>query len=78
MATFKLEVKKEFGQFHHRVFAAAETRAPFVGPQHDLLGLLEAVDGSLAGLGANDTVVFRGVGYDHRPELREAVRIARY
>ncbi len=80
MATFKLEVRKQFGKLQHRLWSADKTSPDFDGPTGDLAGLLEAVHKSLEGAGVtkNDTVIFRQVGYSNREELRFAVRTAKY
>ena len=80
MATFKLEVKKEVGQLHHRVYATNADAPDFGKPVGDLKKLLESVAKSLetAGVGKKDTVIFRSIGYENQDELREAVRTATY
>lgn len=80
MATYKLEVKKEFGQLHHRLFDSGSAEAKFDGPIKDLKGLLDAVASSLdnASVSKTDTVIFRQIGYSNRKELHEAVRTATY
>lgn len=82
MATYKLEIKKEFGQFHHRLTAPTDPvpSSVFVGPTGDLRGLLATVEQSLEarGVSAADAVVFRHVAYGTRRDLRAAVRSAVY
>lgn len=80
MATYKLEIKKEFGQLHLRMFASSEPAPAYVGPVKDLNGLLDAVNKTLdeQQVGKADTVVFRQIGYSDRGDLREAVRTATY
>ena len=80
MATYKLEINKQFGQLQHRLFPSADAQPPFAKPVSDLNGLVEAVTASLDDVGVTkaDTVVFRQIGYDNRDDLRHAVRTATY
>lgn len=80
MATYKLEIKKEFGQLHLRMYASADLAPTFAGPVKDLIGLIEAVNSSLdeRKVTSADTVVFRQIGYNDRTDLRDAVRTATY
>ncbi|TNF31244.1 MAG: hypothetical protein EP329_12625 [Deltaproteobacteria bacterium] len=80
MATYKLEIKKEFGQLHLRLFPSSEPAPAYIGPVKDLRGLLEAVGKSLDDqhVGTADTVIFRQIGYSDRTDLSEAVRTATY
>lgn len=80
MATFKLDIKKEFGQLHHRVYGSSDPAPEYNGPIKDMKGLLETVFKALdeRRVAPSDTVVFRQIGYDSREDLREAVRTAPY
>lgn len=80
MATYKLEIKKEFGQLHLRMYASADASPAFGGPVKDLNSLIEAVNSSLdeRKVTGADTVIFRQIGYTDRTDLREAVRTATY
>ncbi len=80
MATYKLEIIKQFGKIQHRLFPSSGSAPDFTTPVGDVHGLLDVVTKSLDDVGVTkaDTVVFRQIGYDNRDDLREAVRTATY
>lgn len=80
MATFKLEIQKQYGKFQHRVWPSGQAPAEFSGDDGTLRETMEHVEASLdaAQVAKGDTVIFRGVGWDSRREVMEAVRTAVY
>ena len=80
MATFKLEIRKQYAKFQHRVWPSGQTPPEFSGDDQTLGEMMGHVEASLdeAQVGKGDTVVFRNVGWDTRAEVMEAVRTAVY
>lgn len=80
MATFKLEIRKQYGKFQARVWPSGQRAPEFVGDDGTLGEMMERVQALLddAGVAKGDTVVFRNVGWDTRAEVMEAVRTAVY
>lgn len=81
MATYKLEIQAQFGKLQHRVYEAS-AKAPDYTGSHDGKEALAAdlatiLDGYGLGEG-DDTIIFRGTGFDDFAELREEVRKAPY
>ena len=80
MATFKLEVRKQFGKFQHRVWPSGQAAPEFTGDEGSLSEMMTEVDKALdeAQVGKGDTVVFHNVGWDTRGKVMQAVRTAVY
>ena len=80
MATYKLEVQKEFGKLHHRVFPTGAA-APEWGPACDNKdALIEKVAKSLETVSFNDgdTVIFRNIAYASPDEITNTVRFSTF
>jgi len=80
MATFKLDIVKQYGQLLHRLYPSTDKAPDYAVPVKDVNALIEAVAKTLDGakVAKADTVIFRQIGYEDRQELREAVRTATY
>jgi hypothetical protein len=79
MATFKLEVQKEFGRFQHRLSphgASADWSQP-VGDRDALIADVARSLDSVA-FAQGDTVIFRSVAYDNPTELTNTVRFSNF
>ena len=82
MATFKLEVQKEFGRFQHRVVSPkpGEAAAEWSAPVADREALLKDLERQLASVAfaEGDTVIFRSIAYDNAAELTNTVRFSQF
>ncbi|MCC6622878.1 MAG: hypothetical protein IT385_16585 [Deltaproteobacteria bacterium] len=80
MATYKLEVRKEFGKLQHRLWGVGDKPPGWSEPRLELRELLSDLDAALAAihLKADDSVIFRQTGYADGRALREAVRTGTY
>lgn len=80
MATFKLDIRKQYGQFNRRIYAqgaaAPEFEGVFGSIQEVLASLDQAFEG--AGMAKGDGVIFRNIEYSEQSELRGVVLHAPY
>jgi hypothetical protein len=79
MATFKLDIQKEFGRFQHRLAPHGGT-SEWSQPVGDREALVTDVAKSLASVAfqSGDTVIFRSVAYDNAAELTNTVRFSNF
>jgi hypothetical protein len=77
---FKLEVRKQFGMFQHRVFKTGDTATDFAGNDKSVKDMLATVQGALkvAGVKPGDEIVFRTVAYGDHDVLYSFLRDAPY
>lgn len=80
MAQFKLEVRKQFGMFQHRVFKTGDSAPDFAGNDKSIKDMLTTVQGALKGAGVKpaDEIVFRTVAYTDHDALLHFLRDAPY
>lgn len=80
MATYKLEVRKEFGKLQHRLWGVGDKPPAWSEPRLELKDLLADLDEAIAAvrLKSDDSVIFRQTGYADARALREAVRTGTY
>jgi len=82
MATFKLEVQKEFGRFQHRVVspAVSDPTPDWSAPVADRDALIKDIGRNLEGVafGDGDTVIFRSIAYDNAAELTNTIRFNQF
>lgn len=82
MATFKLEVQKEFGRFQHRITPTTRDAAAsdWSAPVGDRDALLADVGKSLGGIdfAGGDTVIFRSIAYANAAEVSNTVKFSNF
>ena len=81
MAIYKLEVEKKFGQLQMRLFVQGDKPSEYGPPATDIKALVEQLDQSLGPLdtkGDADSVIFRGIEYKKKVDLRETVRFSKF
>jgi hypothetical protein len=81
MATYKLEVQKEFGRFQHRIVPSGRAAdASWSPPVGDRDALLADLGKSLAEIdfASGDTVVFRSIAYSNPAELANTVKFSAF
>ena len=78
---YRLDVEKKFGQLHMRLFVQGEKAPDFGPPAADIKALVEQVGVALEPLdtkGGVDSVIFRGIEYKKKVDLRETVRFSKF
>ena len=81
MGIYKLEVEKKFGQLQMRLFPQGDRPAEFGPPAADIKALVAQLDQVLEPLdtkGGADSVIFRGIEYKKKVDLRETVRFSKF
>ena len=80
MGMYKLDIRKQYGKFEHRVYKQKSDAPDHAGGDSDVHQLVTAVGASLdaTGVESKDTIVFRGIEYTNRDMLLFAVRDAPY
>jgi hypothetical protein len=81
MAIYKLEVEKKFGQLQMRLGLQGAKAPEFGPPAADVKALVAQLEQALAPLdtkGGTDSVIFRGIEYKRKIDLRETVRLSKF
>ncbi len=81
MGIYKLEVEKKFGQLQMRLFPQGEKPSEFGPPAADIRALVAQLEQALEPLetkGDADSVIFRGIEYKEKVDLRETVRFSKF
>lgn len=80
MGMYKLDIRRQYGKFEHRVYRQKSDAPDHEGDNSDVHQMITAVGASLDanGIGSQDTIVFRNIEYTSRDALLFAVREAPY
>lgn len=80
MATFKLDIRQQYGKLGRRVYAQGAAAPDYAGASGSIQELMRSLDDDLkaAGAGPNDPVLFRNIEYADRQELKSVVLHAPY
>jgi hypothetical protein len=80
VGAYKLDVRKQYGQFQHRVYAQGSAAPEHQGGAGNVKEMISAVEAALDGsaTGKGDLIIFRNISYEDRSDLMLAIRDAPY
>lgn len=81
MAIYKLDVEKKFGQLQFRLYEQGKAPGDFGNRETEMKAFIGHLDEALGALdfkSGADTVIFRGIEYGRRDDVRETVRLSRF
>ncbi len=80
MPAYKLDIRKQYGQFQQRVYAQGVSAPDHGGGARTVKEMVTNVQTALgdAGVSPEDTVIFRNISYEDRDTLLLAIRDAPY
>jgi len=80
LPAYKLDIRKQFGQFEHRVYKQGGATPDHAGGARTLKEMVSNARKSLddAGVTPDDTIIFRNISYEDQEALLLAIRDAPY
>ena len=80
MAAYKLDIRKQYGQFQQRVYSQGGSAPDHSGGARTIKEMVTNVKQALgdAGVSPDDTVIFRNISYENHDDLLLAIRDAPY